>query len=206
VRLEVLPDPVDTRPMGLQEPFESILDAAGAGGEWAWSRLYQQFSPPLLGYLYQQGAKDPEDLLGEVWLHVARRIQDFTGDESGFRSWLYVIAHHRLVDEWRKLKRRPRLTMSPEELPVGSTESAEDEMMSGLSHSGFLALLEPLTDDQRTVILLRFGADLAVKDVAAAMDKSEGAVKVLQHRAVVELKRNLPHLVTKKQAGTVTAA
>jgi len=192
--------------MDVQEPFESILDAARAGGEWAWSRLYQQFSPPLLGYLYQQGAKEPEDLLGDVWLDVARRLHDFTGNESGFRSWMFVVAHHRLVDEWRALKRRPRLTMPPEELPVESTESAEHEVMSGLSHSRFLALLEPLTDDQRTVILLRFGADLAVKDVAAAMCKSEGAVKVLQHRAIAVLRRDLPHLVTKESDRTVTAA
>lgn len=191
--------------MGVQEPFESLIEAARTGGEWAWSRLYQQFSPPLLGYLHQQGAKEPEDLLGEVWLDVARRIHDFAGDESGFRSWMFVVAHHRLVDEWRKLKRRPRVTMSPEDLPAGSTESAEQAAMSGLSPSGFLGLLEPLSDDQRTVILLRFGADMAVKDVAAAMGKSEGAVKVLQHRAVVELRGSLPHLVTKQPTETVTA-
>jgi len=191
--------------MGVQEPFESLLDAARAGGEWAWSRLYQQFSPPLLGYLYQQGGKDPEDLLGEVWLDVARRLHDFAGDESGFRSWLFVIAHRRLVDEWRRLKRRPHVTMPPEALHPESTESAEQEVMTGLSHSGLLALLKPLSNDQRTVILLRFGADMAVKDVGAAMGKSEGAVRVLQHRAIVELRRNLPQLVTKQQAGTVTA-
>ncbi len=188
------------------QPFESLLDAARAGGEWAWSRLYQQFSPPLLGYLYQQGAKDPEDLLGELWLDVARKIHDFAGDESGFRSWMFVIAHHRLVDEWRRLKRRPSMAMPPEELPSQNTESAEQEVMSGLAHSGFLALLDPLTDDQRTVILLRFGADLALKDVAQAMGKSDGAVRVLQHRAITELRKNHPQRVTKKPAGTVTAA
>lgn len=160
----------------------------------------------MLGYLHQQGAKEPEDLLGEVWLDVARRIHDFAGNESGFRSWIFMVAHHRLVDEWRTLKRRPRVATLPDDLPTQTTESAEEAAMGGLSQSGLLALLEPLSGDQRTVILLRFGADMAVKDVAAAMDKSEGAVKVLQHRAVAELRRNLLELVTKQPIGTVTAA
>ena len=177
-------------------PFESVLDAARAGGAWAWRRLYDDYSPRLFGYLRSQGAAEPEDLLGEVWLRVAKSIHDFEGGEAGFRSWLFVIAHHRLMDDWRKRKRRPVVPMSelPETTAVHLPES-ENELAE---------MLESLTPSQKTVLVLRFGADLAVADVARAMGKTEGAVKLIQHRALARLRKKHQMPVTESDDKTVT--
>lgn len=186
----------------MPEPFERLLDAACHGGEWAWSRLYGEYAPSVRGYLRAQGAHDPDDLLGEVWLQVARSIHSFEGDENGFRSWLFVIAHHRLIDEWRRRKRRPE---DPIDYAGGGgriEDSAESRVLDGVDF-GFMELIAPLTDDQRTVVLLRFGADLSVRAVAEAMDRSEGAVKVLQNRAIRRLRENDFDRVTKPESGTV---
>lgn len=167
--------------------FESLLDAARHGGEWAWSRLYGEYAPMVLGYLRAQGAADPDDVHGEVWIQVARKIHDFEGDEAGFRAWLFVIAHRRVIDEWRYRKRRPSSRITGSEPPGPAERSAESWALDGLTH-GFMDLLEPLTDDQRTVLLLRFGGDLSVRSAADVMGRSEGAVKVLQNRAIRRLR------------------
>ena len=172
------------------DAFADLLAAARAGGHWAWRRIYDDYSPALLGYLYRQGADDPEDVLGDVWLQVAKSIHDFEGDESNFRSWLFVIAHRRLVDGWRKRKRRPAIAMEPSGLPEQPAVSAEAAYTTE-SLDSLEVILRPLTANQRTVILLRFGADLSIKDVAEAMKKSEGSVKLLQHRALAQIKKSL---------------
>jgi RNA polymerase sigma-70 factor (ECF subfamily) len=174
------------------EGFESALAAAKAGEEWAWTALYRHLAGPVQGYLRLRGAPDPEDLTSETFLQVAKGIHSFEGDEAAFRSWVFVIAHRRLIDERRKAFRRP--------LPAGTTDEApdpddfrggdvEDEAMARLDSARLEAVLAPLTKDQRDVILLRVVAGLSVSEAAGVMGKSEGAVRVLQHRAVAALRR-----------------
>ena len=89
-------------------PWDSLLAAAQSGAEWASDRISKELAPRVRGYLVSLGADDPDDLLGEVWLQVARNIGSFTGDEAGFRSWVFMIAHHRAIDEYRRRTRPPR--------------------------------------------------------------------------------------------------
>ena len=53
-------------------PWDSLLGAAKSGAEWAWDRIYREIAPKVRGYLVSLGSEDPDDLLGEVWLQVAR--------------------------------------------------------------------------------------------------------------------------------------
>lgn len=89
------------------EQFTSVLDAARAGAEWAWRVLYENLTPSVLGYLRSRGAPDPEGVCGEVFRQLVRDIHRFEGDEGGFRSWVFVMAHHRLLDDLRRRSRRP---------------------------------------------------------------------------------------------------
>ena len=90
-----------------EERFSDLLAAARAGDEHAWERDLRGLAPIVLGYLRANGAPDPEDVLGETFLQVARDISRFEGDESSFRSWVFTIAHHRLIDARRYSARRP---------------------------------------------------------------------------------------------------
>src|SRR2546425_1848405 len=95
------------------EQFEGVLDAARAGAEWAWRILYESLAPSVLGYLRARGAPDPEGVCGEVFCQLVRDIHRFKGDEAGFRSWVFVMAHHRLLDDLRRRKRRPESPADP---------------------------------------------------------------------------------------------
>jgi RNA polymerase sigma-70 factor (ECF subfamily) len=137
----------------------------------------------VLGYLRSQRARDPEDLLGEVFLQVTRDLERFRGDGDDLRR-VFTIARHRLVDDSRRRSRRPEVV--DRELPDTAAPPATDALDPEL-----VAALALLTVDQREVIALRFIADLPLEVVAKVTKRKVGAVKALQHRALDTLGRIL---------------
>jgi RNA polymerase sigma factor (sigma-70 family) len=173
------------------ERFSSLLEAAREGSEVAWQELYSGLAPMVLGYLRANGAPDPEDVLSEVFLQVARDIARFEGEEPGFRSWVFTIAHHRLIDARRHSARRPiELSAEPPE-PTERADDAADEALAKIGVQEVQRVLGALSDDQRAVVLLRVIGDLSIEDVAKAVGKRPGAVKALQRRGLAAVKREL---------------
>jgi len=178
----------------LGESFDPALVAARQGEAWAWTSLYQDLAGQVRGYLAGRGAADPDDLASETFLQVARGIGSFQGGEAEFRSWVFVIAHRRLIDERRAASRGPTVVSGPDAdsvLHAMPAESAEDVAMEGHRSVEFSAQLASLTDDQRDVLMLRVIGDFSVRDTAGILGKSEGAIKVLQHRAIAALRKSL---------------
>jgi RNA polymerase sigma-70 factor (ECF subfamily) len=183
--------------MALGEAFPSILVAARQGEDWAWAELYGELVGPLTRYLRTRGADEPDDLAAETFLQVARGINKFTGDESAFRSWVFVIGHRRLIDERRQQSRQVRT------VPLDGDDAAssrvdnrvggntEVEAMATLARTELIAVLNELTAEQRDVLMLRLVAELPLEATAAAMGKKVGAVKTLQFRAVKALQKKL---------------
>jgi len=173
------------------ERFTSLLVAAREGSEAAWQELYNSLAPIVLGYLRANSAPDPEDVLGEVFLQVARDINRFDGEEPGFRSWVFTIAHHRLIDARRHSARRPvELSAEPPE-PIGRADDAAEEALAKIGTDEVKRVLGVLSDEQRAVLLLRVIGDLSIEDVAKAVGKRPGAVKALQRRGLAAVKREL---------------
>ncbi len=158
------------------------LDLARSGDEDAWRSIYRDLSGPVTGYLAGLGVSDAEDLAGEVFLQVARDIYKFEGDESSFRSWVFVIAHRRAIDWRRALRRRPATSDQP--LPELAGGDVEAEAMERVGTDRLVGLLDRLSEDQRDVIALRVIGDLSLEETATVVRKSVGAVKALQHRAL----------------------
>jgi RNA polymerase sigma factor (sigma-70 family) len=173
------------------ERFTSLLVAAREGSEAAWQELYNSLAPIVLGYLRANSAPDAEDVLSEVFLQVARDINRFDGEEPGFRSWVFTIAHHRLIDARRHSARRPvELSAEPPE-PIGRADDAAEEALAKIGTDEVKRVLGVLSDEQRAVLLLRVIGDLSIEDVAKAVGKRPGAVKALQRRGLAAVKREL---------------
>lgn len=169
----------------------SRIEAAKQGAEWAWKEIYEELAGPVTGYLRSRGAPEPEDLSSEVFFHVARDIHSFQGDESKFRSWVFVIAHRRLIDARRANSRQPATVYEePGEVDLAGGD-VEEEVMSQLSEVRTQEILNMLTDDQRHVLALRIIGDLSLEETASIMGKRVGAVKALQHRALLAIKSRL---------------
>lgn len=151
------------------------------------AEAYRELAPPVLAYLRLQLAADAEDLLGEVFAQVVRDIDQFDGDLDELRRWVFTIAHHRVIDHFRRLRRRPWLVPLVEERDDRDAVDASAVAVD----PALVDALAQLTDDQRTVVVLRFVADLRLDDVAVVMRRSVDAVKALQHRALTKLAASL---------------
>lgn len=144
---------------------------------------YRRMAPAVLGYLRAQRAPEPEDVLGEVFLQVARDLPRFRGDDDALRRWVFSIAHNRLLDARRRVSRRPQLADRP--VPDRAAPAPD------LFDPTLVEALDELTPDQREVVVLRFVADLPLADVARITGRRVGAVKAMQHRALEMLARAL---------------
>jgi RNA polymerase sigma factor (sigma-70 family) len=178
--------------MAIGTTFPEVLAAARTGAAWAFEVLYRDLAPPVTGYLRLHGALEPDDLASETFIGLFTGLSAFDGDEGALRSWVFTIAHRRLVDDWRRRSRRPQLTGSDDDL-LGTTPGGdvEDDALAALSSGAVHDLCAALPDDQRAVILMRIVGDLSIEQVADAMDRSVGAVKALQRRGLLTLRSEL---------------
>jgi RNA polymerase sigma-70 factor (ECF subfamily) len=174
------------------EELDGVLDAAQAGAGWALEVLYRQLAPAVSGYLRVQGAAEPDDLTNEAFLRVFRDLGSFSGTDGQFRSWVFSIAHARLIDERRQLGRR--IAIAGDALSGVDVEDrcdVESDVLRALAEERVRALCARLMADQRDVLLLRLVADLTVEQTARVVGKSIGATKQLQRRGLVALRKEL---------------
>ena len=177
--------------MTLGSRFDQVLSAATDGADWAWAELYRDLAPNLLSFLRSQGCPDPEDCLGETFVHLVRGLAGFSGDEAAFRAWSFTVARSRLVDAWRSASRRPSVPMADPtntHVPLRVAGPADEDL---LQRSSVDEVLGTLTVDQRMVLVLRVVQQFSLHETAGIMGKSEGSVKLLQHRALASLRRTL---------------
>ncbi len=158
-------------PIGLN--FSTVLDAARTGADWAWTALYRDLAPAVLGYLRMHGAADAEDLTQEVFVAVVRSLREFEGDEDNFRSWVFVIVHRRLLDGRRHTSRHPVDAYPTERLdqPGGNVE---DEAIESVETQRVRERFAVLVPDQRDVLLLRIVAGLSVRRDRRGRRKDRG--------------------------------
>lgn len=174
-----------------RDPAASIITAAREGAPWAWRKLHDELAGPLEGYLRVRGARNPEDLVSEVFVDLARNIADFEGDLAKFRSWAFVVAHHRLIDDRRRKSRRPTEVAMENVAPEAAPDDPETEALGRLSDDRVRHLFESLTPDQRDVLSLRIIGELTLAETAEALGKRVGAVKALQRRALQALRKKI---------------
>jgi RNA polymerase sigma-70 factor (ECF subfamily) len=188
----------------LGDQFLGILTAAQEGGDWAVAILYRWLHPAVVGYLRGRAGDEAEDLAAETWLAVARGLRGFSGDEAAFRSWVFTIAHRRLVDHHRaKSRRLLTRSLTPGDGPGGTAEDgpaiepvspddpAGETVAAMASDQAVSRIVSLLPADQAEIVLLRVVAGLPVEEVAQITGRRPGTVRVLQHRALRRLAQQL---------------
>ena len=179
------------RPLKSDPTTLDVIEDAKRGSEPAWAQIYGSLAGPVTGYLRSRGAVDPEDLSSEVFYQVARDIHRFDGDADKFRSWVFVIAHRRLIDARRTASRRPVLADEGDVVLDERGGDVEEEVMANLETAWMREIFDSLTDEQQQVLSLRIVADLSLEDTAAVMGKRVGAIKALQRRALTAVRARL---------------
>lgn len=174
------------------ESLDGAVRAAQQGLEWGWTELYKALAPIVTGYLRAQGAREPDDLTGEVFVQAVRSMRTFTGSAESFRSWIFCIAHNKLIDDSRYRKRRPVEVMADPGRDLVYPERVEDLVLGNLARARVRRVILKLTPDQRDVLLLRILGGLTIEEVARTLGKQPSAVKALQRRGLASIKRDFP--------------
>jgi RNA polymerase sigma-70 factor (ECF subfamily) len=171
-----------------------LVTRAQQGDPQAFAVLYQRFADPIFHYCYAH-CRDhtlAEDLTADLWLRVVETLPTFYfpagASPAAFAGWIYRIARNLLVDATRQAH-APGTPLGP---TLRAAEPPAEELV--LRREGQQELhraLQQLTAAQREVLLLRFGAGWNWAEVGQWTGRSEGAVKLLQHRALRALRRLL---------------
>ena len=169
-----------------------LVELAQRGDRVALEELYLIHFDRIYSYLHLSvgNRHDAEDLTTQTFLKMLEAIGRFRWQSVPFSAWLFRIAHNLAVDHFRARRRVQPEEEVPE--PAGQEESsAEQQAMDSIGQAGMLTLIDRLSMEQRQVLTLKFLFGFANADVAEILDKTEGAVKSLQHRALASLQKHV---------------
>ncbi len=175
------------------ENLDRLIRGAKDGDQGALADLYTLFFPKIYRFLYFRTShrQTAEDLAEDVFVKAYASLGSFRSSPGAFPGWLYQVARNHLVDHYRKS--RPAADLSEIESWASYEDSALDQASLSSDQRVLLGELTKLPEDQRRVIALRFYEQLETDEIASVMDITEGAVRVLQHRAIQKLKDLIDH-------------
>jgi RNA polymerase sigma-70 factor (ECF subfamily) len=169
-----------------------LIKQARQGDTDAFGEIYECYAPAIFRYLYSHldNRLDAEDLTEEVFLRTWQSLPRYRDKGVPFLAYVFRIARNALVDHYRRQKKpQPELfaeySTSILDLSPGPAEIYSDKIEQQELH----LMLNQLREDYRTVLILRFITGLSPNETAQIMDRSEGAVRVLQHRALSKLRK-----------------
>jgi RNA polymerase sigma-70 factor (ECF subfamily) len=174
------------------EQTAEFVRLAQQGDATAFAALYEGYSSHVRGYLRRRHDGSDEtidDLTADVFMKLYEKLDRYVERGLPFTAWLYRIAHNCLIDYVRKL---PRQTASPlDELMDVQDRETGIEYGQVLDRHVLEPAMKRLTHEQRQTIEFRFLQGMSVAETSAAMGRSEEAVKKLQARALMSLRRIL---------------
>jgi RNA polymerase sigma-70 factor (ECF subfamily) len=173
------------------ETVRRLVERGQQGEREALEELYLLHFDRIYSYLHMSvgNRHDAEDLTTQTFLKMLESITRFRWQSAPFSAWLFRIAHNLAMDHFRASRR-----WQPEEdVPEpGETEpSAELAAFQSIGRQSMLELIEGLSQEQRQVLTLKFVFNLPNAEVATILGKTEGAIKSLQHRALVSLQKQI---------------
>ena len=171
---------------------ENLIERAIRGRASAFGSLYDYYQPKIFRFvLIKVGRREEaEDLTHEVFLSAWKNIEAYKNLGFPFSSWLYKIARNQIADHYRTTKNEVRLENIDPEYFVAPA-SVQIDLGEKMEMEKVRLAIAKLKPEYQDVIIMRFVEDVPIKETAAALDKSEGAIKLLQHRAIKELKKIL---------------
>ena len=178
--------------MRMQDEIQ-LIQRARQGDLAAVSELYNLHIDRIYQYVRYRTGDDQtaEDITAEVFLRAIESLGTYNDQGAPFIAWLYRIAHARVIDYWRSLKRHQTAPLEDPLLQDGLVATDDAIETDFLQHRSLWQALRQLTDDQQNVIVLKFVQGLSNAEIAQLLGKTEGAVKALQRRALESLARLL---------------
>jgi RNA polymerase sigma-70 factor (ECF subfamily) len=172
---------------------EQLVERAKQRDQEAFAQLYEEYFDRIYRYIvFKIGDEtEAEDMTQQVFLKALRSISSFRWKGVSFSAWLFRIAHKQIVDYMRRKAKRFAVPLN--ESIVSGDDDPQKVTEQRADIEQVLAAAKHLTKAQREVVSLRFAGDLSISEVARVMGRSVGAVKALQHSAVVALRKAMSY-------------
>jgi RNA polymerase sigma-70 factor (ECF subfamily) len=179
---------------GKQDKDRELVKRAQRGDQHAFGDLYVNHAPAIFRYLFAhlENSMDAEDLTGEVFLKAWQSLPKYIERGVPFLAFLFRIARNALVDHYRQNNRLEH--KAPEDMDGYKMESVPEPVETvgrRLEHQKILGVLSQLRPDYQSVLTLRFISELSPEETAQVMNRSVGAIRVLQHRALAALRSEI---------------
>ena len=175
----------------MQEELD-LVQRARQGEQEAFAQLYENHFDKIFRYvvLKIRNQAEAEDMTQQVFIKAYESIGSYQSQGVPFTAWLFRIAHNQMVDYVRKQSKRQTVPLD-ESLQIMDDCDVEHEVETKIEMEKVVLATAKLTKAQREVISLRFAGGLSITEAAKTMRKSEGAIKALQHSAILALRKTL---------------
>lgn len=168
----------------------ALINAARTDPE-VFGQLYERYVERIYNYIYFRvgGAGDAEDLTARVFFKALRSIGGYRHMGLPFSAWLYRIAHNLVANYHRDRSRMQEISIENLVVEDTSKSSAPEHLMETRQENDFLlALINDLSPQKKELIILKYVQKLSNEEIGQIFGKTEGAIKSLYHRTLVELK------------------
>jgi len=176
----------------MKELEQELIKKAQKGEKQAFAALYDTYVEAIYRFIYLKiGRKaDAEDITQQVFLNAWQNIQRYNYKGFPFSSWLYKIAHNAVIDFYRSYNNQAKIELeSAEEIIQENGPNQEQEIDSNLDLERIKKAIQQLPPDQQSIIIMRFVDDLPIKEIARILEKNEGTIRVIQHRALKQIRK-----------------
>lgn len=181
----------------MKEDEELIKKAQNRNPE-AFGLLYDRYQPAIYRFILLKisNKASTEDLTHQVFLNAWQNIENYQIQGFPFSSWLYRIARNAVIDYYRTDKKNLNLENIEE---VTAVDNLEDKIDQEFGLNIIKAALKELPEEQESIIIMKFVEEMTNKEIAAALGKSEGAIKTAQHRCL----KNIKEIINGKYNGKI---
>jgi len=168
---------------------ELVKNAQGGDAE-AFGEIYARHAQAVFRFFASRldNQLDAEDLTEDVFLRVWRSLPNYHEKGVPFSAFLFRIANNALIDHYRKVNSPSSEVSIEDESLQDNRHNPEDVVAENIEHDELRNVLEKLRDDYRDVLILRFLSELSPVETAKVMDRSVGAIRILQHRALLAVR------------------
>lgn len=172
----------------------SLVQRVQDGDSEAFGLIYDEYVDMVFRYVYFRVYDKhlAEDFASETFTRALRRIDSVSFQGRDVGAWLITIARNIIRDHVKSSRYKLEVTSADMRDADRATDGPEDAVLAGLTHAVLLTCVKQLSAEQQECIVLRFLQGLSVSETALAMERNEGAIKALQHRAVRRLGKILP--------------
>jgi RNA polymerase sigma-70 factor (ECF subfamily) len=177
-----------------QQRLIALVELARSGDKEAFGLLYDHYQPSVYRFLYYRvgSIQLAEDLTGETFFRALRSMNGFRWQGRDFGAWLMTIARNLTADHFKSGRNRLEQTTEDVHTLDTATEGPETEVLAGLTNDALMTSLRELPQDQQDCLVMRFLQGMSLAETADVLERSSGAVKQLQLRAVRNLAALLP--------------